>query len=102
MNLAADSYLDFARRVREGGLVGDAWFDGRPRFATEPLFLENEEWDQIAGAAEAFAAAHDELVHKVQADRALFSAYYQLGPAGQAMWDCAAPAWHGIARADVF
>lgn len=100
--VAPDPYLDFARRVRDGGLVADAWFDGKPRFATEPVILDSDAWDEIAGAAEAFAAANDELVRRVRADKGLFAAYYQLGPAGQAMWECSAPAWHGIARADVF
>ncbi len=102
MNLEVDPYLDFAHRVRDGGLIADAWVDGKPRFATQPLILAREAWDEIAGAAEAFAAAHDELVRRVQADSRLFESYYPLGPAGRAMWECAAPAWHGIARADVF
>jgi glutathionylspermidine synthase len=103
MNLpASEPYLDFAKRLRGQGLIADAWLDGKPRFATAPVWLPEAELDAINRAAEGFAAAHDELVQRVLADDALLATYFRLGTAGRAMWDCAAPYWHGIARADVF
>jgi hypothetical protein len=48
------------------------------------------------------AQVHDELVRLVVKDQGLFDAYFKLGPVGKAMWECAAPRWHGIARADMF
>jgi glutathionylspermidine synthase len=96
------AYARFAERVRDVGLVSDPWLGGQPRFATQTLDLPDGDWRAIREAAETMTAAHDELVQRVARDEALFHAYSTLGPAGRAVWQCAAPRWHGIARADVF
>jgi glutathionylspermidine synthase len=104
MTLAAEdaAYAPFAERVRNEGLLSDPWMDGRPRFATQPVTLSARDFDAVVEAAEAMAGVHDELVHLVMADQTLADAYFSLGPVGKAMWQYAAPRWHGIARADVF
>lgn len=95
-------YASFAERLREGGLLSDPWIAGKPRFATAALGLPESHWRAAAEAAESMAEAHNELVGLVLRDAKLFDAYFTLGPAGRALWECAAPRWHGIARADVF
>ena len=95
-------YARFAERVRGEGLLSDPWLDGQPRFATAALPLAEQDWQAIAHAAEAMAQVHDELVRLTVKDTGLFASYFKLGPVGKAMWECAAPRWHGIARADVF
>ena len=98
----AAAYARFAERVRGAGLLSDPWLDGRPRFATTALTLVEQDWQAVAQAAETLAQAHDELVGLVAQDGELFDSYFKLGPVGKAMWECVAPRWHGIARADVF
>jgi glutathionylspermidine synthase len=98
----AAAYARFAERVRGAGLLSDPWLDGQPRFATEALTLTEPTWQAVARAAEAMAQVHDELVRLAMQNAGLFDSYFKLGPVGKAMWECAAPRWHGIARADVF
>lgn len=98
----AEAYARFAERVRKGGLLSDPWIGGKPRFSTAPIQLSEARWQDVAGAAEAMAEVHHELVGLVLRDQRLFEAYFRLGAAGRALWECAAPHWHGIARADVF
>jgi glutathionylspermidine synthase len=95
-------YARFAERVRGEGLLSDPWLGGKPRFATRPLALDEKDWRAVAQGAEAMAAVHDELVRLVMRDAQLFDAYFTLGPAARALWECAAPRWHAIARADMF
>jgi glutathionylspermidine synthase len=96
------AYARFAERVRGQGLLSDPWLAGQPRFATQALRLSERHWREIRRAAEEMAAVHDEMVRRVTSDAPLFAAYFTLGPAARALWQCAAPRWHGIARADVF
>ncbi|HEX7509402.1 MAG TPA: glutathionylspermidine synthase family protein [Polyangia bacterium] len=98
----AATYAQFAERVRGAGLLSDPWLDGQPRFATEALTLTEPTWQAVARAAEAMAQVHDELVRLAMQNTGLFDSYFNLRPVGKAMWECAAPRWHGIARADVF
>jgi glutathionylspermidine synthase len=105
VNAAQSSTADYARfaeRVRSAGLLSDPWLDGQPRFATQALALAEQDWQAVVQAAEAMAQIHDEVVRLVSQDGGLFDAYFKLGPVGKAMWECAAPRWHGIARADIF
>jgi glutathionylspermidine synthase len=97
-----DDYASFAERVRQGGLLSDPWIAGKPRFSTAAMTLASGDWAAIAETAEAMAEVHNELVGLVLDDPKLFEAYFRLGAAGRAVWECAAPHWHGIARADVF
>ena len=98
----AAAYARFAERVRGEGLLSDPWLDGQPRFATQAMSLADRDWQAAVHAAETMAQVHDELVNLVTRDAGLLDAYFKLGPVGRAMWECAAPRWHGVARADVF
>jgi len=105
MNAAPSETADYARfaeRVRGAGLLSDPWLDGQPRFATQALPLAEHHWRAVAQAAEAMAQVHDEAVRLAVKDAGLFDTYFKLGPVGKAMWECSAPRWHGIARADIF
>jgi hypothetical protein len=102
MIAATEDYASFAERVRQGGLVADPWIAGNPRFATDAISLSDGDFAAVADAAESMTAVYDELALLVSRDVRLFDAYFTLGPAGRALWECAAPDWHGIARADVF
>jgi len=96
------AYARFAAEVQATGLLWDPWFDGAPRLQQEPLVLQAAAWRELAGAAEAIAAVHDELAHLVASDADLLDAFFAPTTAQRAMWCTAAPRWHGIARADVF
>jgi hypothetical protein len=98
----AEAYASFAERVRKGGLLSDPWIGGKPRFSTAPMLLPESRWQAIAETAQSMAEVHHELMGLVLHDQRLFEAYFRLGAAGRALWECSAPYWHGIARADVF
>jgi hypothetical protein len=98
----AAAYARFAERVRGEGLLSDPWLVGQPRFSTQALALPARDWQAVVQVAEAMAAAHDEMIQRVTHDTGLLESYFNLGPAARALWECAAPRWHGIARADVF
>jgi glutathionylspermidine synthase len=104
MNAPVDEavYPSLVERLRREGLLSDPWFCGKPRFSTEALTLPANSWRLIAEAAEAMTAAHQDLVALVAGDEALLDAYFSLGPVAKALWQCSAPAWHGVARADIF
>jgi glutathionylspermidine synthase len=48
------------------------------------------------------AAVHDAAARLCAADPSLVARYFDLPPSYARMWEASAPAWHGIARADVF
>jgi len=95
-------YAGFAGRIRAEGLVSDPWCDGHPRFGMRPFYLAPAEHERLAVAAEHMTAAHDELARLVMADEQLLETYFHLGEVGRSVWDCSAPQWHGVARADLF
>jgi glutathionylspermidine synthase len=95
-------YGSFARELTSDGILCDPWLDGRPRFRERPVVLSPETHRTLAGAAEAMAAAYHEAVVLCAEDPALVERFYRLTPFQRLMWDLSAPAWHGIARADVF
>lgn len=99
---AAADYAAFAERVRGQGLLSDPWLGGKPRFSTQPQFISRRTREAVYEAAQAMAAAHDELARLVTRDPGLFDSYFRLGPVAKAIWESSAPRWHGIARADVF
>lgn len=100
--VTAEGYLAFADRLRASGWVSDPWFDGSPRFATDAVFISPTEHAALCRAAEDMAAVFDEMVRLLQRQPELMNGYFALDHACQAMWHCAAPRWHGIARADIF
>jgi hypothetical protein len=96
------SYRDFAAMLTAEGVLNDPWVDGAARFRMTPLALERATQRALYDAAEAVAAAHDEAARLCAARPDLLRLYLDLPPAHQLMWESSAPAWHGIARADVF
>jgi hypothetical protein len=96
------SYAAFAARLVGTGLVADPWCDGRPRFDAAPLPLPRAEHEALVACAESVAAVHDELARIVTGEPALLDTFFGLTAAQKLMWGLSAPAWHGIARADVF
>jgi glutathionylspermidine synthase len=97
-----ESYGALATRLTESGILSDPWIEGRPRFSAQPLVLSHATHVALGAAAEAMARLHDEVVQRCRADSALLRHYFPLTPYQQLMWDVGAPAWHGLARADVF
>ncbi len=95
-------YAAFAGRLQDTGVLGDPWVDGKPRFREAAVVLDEDRHRELCAAAEGIAAVHDELMHIVAAEPALLDAFFGLTPWQRSMWECAAPDWHGIARADVF
>lgn len=96
------NYRQFAAAVRQEGLVSDPWFCGQPRLAADFVTLSERQWRALAGAAEAMAAAHQEMVDLLVRNGPLFDEYFALGPVAKALWQCSAPVWHCLARADLF
>jgi hypothetical protein len=96
------SYVDFAATLLAEGILGDAWVDGAPRFRMTPLVLERTTAAALTAAAEGVAAVHAAAAEMCARDPALVSRFFDLPPSYELMWRMSAPAWHGIARADVF
>jgi glutathionylspermidine synthase len=99
---AESGYASFAARLTATGILSDPWFEGAPRFRSEPVVLAAEEQRELYRAAEEIAAAYDEMCRACAADPSLISGFLGLTPVQQALWCASAPLWHGIARADVF
>lgn len=99
---APRDFAALATRLIASGLVTDPWVDGAPRFGMTPLQLGAATAASLARAAEDVAAVAHEAVLLVMDEPALLDEFFGLTPAQQAMFAASAPAWHGIARADVF
>jgi glutathionylspermidine synthase len=91
-----------ARELTSDGILSDPWLDGRPRFRDEPLVLSQATHAVLARAAQELTAAWHEAALLCAADPSLMERFFALTPFLRLMWDASAPAWHGIARADVF
>lgn len=96
------AYAAFAARLTATGVISDPWFEGRPRFRSDPVVLTADAQRALYRAAEEIAAAFNEMCMLCAADPALAATFLGLTPVQQAMWCASAPHWHGIARADVF
>lgn len=96
------TYADLARELRATGLITDPWIRGEERFQAEPIVLERAEWEEAVRCAEAVAEAHDEVVRLCLREPELLESFLGLTPVQRAMFAAQAPAWHGIARADLF
>jgi len=96
------SYNDFAADLVGEGIVSDPWVDGAPRFRMVPITLDRATQGALYAAAEGVAEAHDEAARLCAADPVLRARFFDLPPCHELMWRMSAPAWHGIARADVF
>ncbi len=94
-------YADFAMRVIADGWLPDPWLEGAPRLAATPHVLAPATAAHLCAAAEGVALAHDELCRLLAAEPELLEPL-NLQPVQQALWWSSAPAWHGLARADVF
>ena len=99
---ASDPYPNFAARLKATGLLSDPWLDGKPRFRQRPLVLGTSELAALYQAAEGVLAVLHELAVICAAEPELVQHWFGLTRAQQIMWAASAPAWHGIARADVF
>jgi hypothetical protein len=96
------SYDDFAAELVAEGIVKDPWVDGAPRFRMTPVLLDRATRDALYAAAEATAAVHAAGARLCAREPGLVPRYFDLPPSYARMWRASAPAWHGIARADVF
>lgn len=97
-----NGYAVLGRQLQASGLVSDPWLDGAPRFATQPVLLSAARHRAVGEAATGIVRVHDELARLVAATPALADSFFGLTRWQRGMWQCAAPDWHGIARADVF
>jgi glutathionylspermidine synthase len=96
------SYRDFAAALTAEGILSDPWVDGAPRFRMTPVWLDRATQGALYDAASGVAALHAEAARLCALEPALLARFFDLPPAYQLMWRMSAPAWHGIARADVF
>jgi hypothetical protein len=97
-----DAYAAFANRLVAGGILRDPWIDGRPRFREQPVVLDAHRYRAACHAAEEVAAASHALASIMVGEPRLLGDALGLTDFQRAMWAASAPAWHGIARADVF
>ena len=95
------SFASAALALQRDTPLCDPWLDGRPRLAVEPVWLRPDTFAAVSAAAAGIAEAHDELARLVSAEPALGERLFW-SPWQRGMWQCSAPDWHGIARADVF
>ena len=102
MTAADEAYAAFAERLVAGGVLRDPWIDGEPRFRPEPVVLAPERYAEACRAAEHLAAACHAMVCVLMDEPRLVEDVLGLTPVQRAMWTASAPAWHGMARADVF
>jgi glutathionylspermidine synthase len=96
------SYAALAEELRRTGLIPDPWIRGEPRFREEPVVVTAEEWSAATECAEAVAEVHDGVVRMCVREPELLESFFGLTPIQRAMFFAQAPAWHGIARADLF
>jgi hypothetical protein len=97
-----EPYSRFAARLRASGLLSDPWVDGKPRFRQQPILLGQSDLAALCEAAEGVVAVLHELAMMCADEPRLVEHWFGLTRAQQLMWAASAPAWHGIARADVF
>jgi hypothetical protein len=95
-------YDAFADRLSASGVLRDPWVNGRPRFREDAVVIDAARYAAICRAAEEVAAAAQAMVSVLLDEPRLLEAVLGLTPFQRAMWTAAAPAWHAIARADVF
>src|SRR5262249_25529129 len=55
------AYVQFAERLVADGVLTDPWYEGLPRFADEPVWLDAAEYAELARAAEDVASVYDEV-----------------------------------------
>jgi len=96
------AYAAFAERVIAGGILRDPWVDGRPRFRAEPVIIDAAQHRELCRAPEDVAAACHAMVSLLLDEPRLLEDVLGLTPFQRTMWTASAPAWHGLARADVF
>jgi len=96
------SYRDFASALMAEGILSDPWVDGTPRFRMMPIWLDRSTQGALYAAAAGVAAVHAEAAQLCADDPSLRARFFDLPPSYELMWRMSAPAWHGIARADVF
>jgi glutathionylspermidine synthase len=97
-----EPYSRFAARLRATGLLSDPWVDGKPRFRRRPILLGNQDQAGLYEAAEEVVAVLHEMAMICAREPGLVENWFGLTRTQQMMWAASAPAWHGIARADVF
>lgn len=95
-------YRDLAADLVAEGILSDPWIDGTPRFRMTPVTLDRATQAELYAAAEGIAAVHEQAARLCAREPDLVTRFFDLPPSYQAMWRMSAPAWHGIARADVF
>lgn len=100
--VVSDAFDPFARALIERGVLQDPWYDGQPRFATEPIVLDRAMIERLTRTGEEIAELFNELCHIVDDEPALLEEFLGLTPTQRALWQASAPRWHGVARADVF
>ena len=96
------TYAPFAQALQQQTPLTDPWLGGEPRFQPEPVVLAPRQHGALVAAAAGIAEVHDELARLVLAEPELATTFFGLTPWQLGMWQCSAPEWHGITRADVF
>ena len=97
-----ETYDELAARITKSGIITDPWLDGEPRFRVDPVTMAPGLLATLERTAEDVAAVYHELTELVGDEPALLADFFGLTPAQTTMWLASQPAWHGIARADVF
>lgn len=93
---------EFAAALQRTTPLADPWLDGAPRLAAEPFVVARARHELLAAAAVGLVQAHEELAQWCTREPALAADLLGLSRWQLGMWQCSAPHWHGIARADVF
>lgn len=94
--------LSFEERIVAGGLIGDPYFEGVPRFREEPVLLSARDHEAMSRVAERLVRVHDEAARIVAQDDSFLDDFFELTPCQKLLWLESSPFWHGYARADIF
>lgn len=97
-----NEYAEYAKRLRQTGLVPDPWLAGVPRFRKDPLVIDAQLRDELYEAARAVTTAVDAATRALVAAPELLDSFLCLTPVQRLMWEASRPQWHGYARSDVF
>jgi hypothetical protein len=97
-----EEYARWAAPLVEGGVLTDPWYEGEPRFDTEPIILGAAQHARLLEVAESLAAAWGEALNLCAEHPEWLGDFFQLTPYQKLMWASSAPFWHGFARVDLF
>jgi glutathionylspermidine synthase len=95
-------YSKLANSLYSGGIISDAWIDGRERFFCDFVELSAVERAELFQAGERVAYIYNEFMKIAKNNPDYIKDYFALTPFQEYMLKAADYRWHLIARVDLF